>query len=72
MPDGFRQFHIHGTNTMKIKVFRNGNSASMEKNGCWYVVKCRIGTELHDRVMVDDPRMARGYYKAFCAVAKNK
>jgi hypothetical protein len=27
---------------------------------------------LHDRVMVDDPRMARDYYKAFCAIAKHR
>jgi hypothetical protein len=57
---------------MKVKVYKNGNSASIEKNGCWHVVKCRIGTELYDRVMVDDARMARDYFKAFCAIAKNR
>ena len=57
---------------MKVKVYKNGNSASIEKNGCWHIVKCRIGTELHDRVMVDDARMARDYYRAFCAIAKNR
>lgn len=57
---------------MKVKVYDNGNSASIEKNGCWHVVKCYIGTELHDKIMVDDYKMAREYYKCFCAIAKNK
>ena len=55
----------------KVKEFKNGNSVIFEKNHAFYVVKVYIGTEIHDKVMCDDYRMARDYVKAFTGIAKS-
>jgi len=54
----------------KIKEFKNGNSILFEKNHAFYVVKIYKGSELYDKILCDDYRMARDYVKAFSAIAK--
>lgn len=56
---------------MKIRTFKHGY-ATLEKNAVngFYIVRCYVGTELHDRVFVDDYRAARDYFRAFCAIAR--
>lgn len=55
----------------KAKEFKNGNSVIFEKNHAFYVVKVYKGTEIYDKIMCDDYRMARDYVKAFSAIAKS-
>ena len=55
----------------QAKIYPNGNSATFEKNHAFYVVKVYLGPELHDKILCDDYRMARDYFRAFCATAKN-
>lgn len=55
----------------KVKEFKNGNSVIFEKNHAFYVVKVYKRTELHDKILCDDYRMARDYVKAFSTLAKN-
>jgi hypothetical protein len=67
----FIYYLLIGDNAMKMKCYRNGH-ASMEYRpaaGLW-LIECRIGTELHDKVRCDDYRAALEYFRAFCAIAK--
>jgi hypothetical protein len=49
-----------------------GNSATVEKMfpSGMYLVECRIGGELHDKVRCDDYRSAQDYFAAFKAIAR--
>jgi hypothetical protein len=56
---------------MQIKAFKNGY-ATFDKHilSGYYIVKCYKGDTLHDKIMCDDYRMAREYWRAFCKLAK--
>ena len=59
--------------TDKIKTYRNGWAASLQKfTGSDYYVAAVLNAEgrVHDRIMIDDYRMAREYYRAFQSIAK--
>jgi len=55
----------------QAKIYPNGNSVIFERNHAFYVVKVYLGTELHDKMLCDEYRAAREYFRAFCAIAKN-
>lgn len=57
---------------MQIKTYRNGH-ASIEKlsPSGMYLVICRVGDDVRDRVRCDDYCTARKYFRAFCAIARN-
>ena len=55
----------------KAKVYPNGWSVTLEREGIWYVARVRKGNGvIHDRVRCDDSRMAREYFAAFNRIAK--
>jgi hypothetical protein len=55
----------------KVKTFKHGH-ATIEKlaPSGMYLVQVYKGTELHDKVRLDDYRQAQEYFRAFCAIAK--
>lgn len=56
----------------KIKVFKNGASAMLEKCGMWYVTNVRAPNgEMIDKMRCDDYQSACEYYRAFQAIARN-
>lgn len=56
---------------MKIKTYRNGWTAMMEKAGYLYVVIVRNARgDIHDKIRCDDYRAAMGYWRAFNSIAK--
>jgi hypothetical protein len=56
---------------MKIKLFKSGSYATMEKSGAWYLLLVRNASgNIVDKTKCDDYRMALDYYRAFCAIAK--
>lgn len=59
--------------TPKAKEYRNGWSVLFERlsNGMYWVQVRRASGELHDKIRCDDYQMARGYYRAFSAIARN-
>lgn len=56
---------------IKFRDFKNGNSVLFEKTYSLYVVKVYLGKTLHDKIICDTYDMARMYFKAFAAIAKN-
>lgn len=57
---------------MKIKLFKNGAMACIEKSGALYVTYCRNPSgDMIDKMCCDDYRMALEYCRAFQALAKN-
>lgn len=58
--------------TEKAQEYRNGWSASLTKNGPYYVAMVRNGRgDLHDKMMCDTYRSAAEYYRAFKSIARN-
>ena len=56
----------------KIKVYKNGGCAFMDRCGIgWRVFARSPAGAVLDKVRTDDKRMAREYYRAFCQLAKN-
>jgi len=57
---------------MKIKTYKNGH-ATMEQlfPSGMYLVRLRIGTELIDKVRLDDYKEALACFHTFAAQAKN-
>lgn len=57
---------------MKIKMFKSGAYATIEKTPSgYYLVTCRgPNGALIDKVMCDDYANARAYYKSFAAIAR--
>lgn len=56
---------------MTLKNYRNGHATIERMPSGMYLVQCYVGTELRDKVRCDDYRMARDYFRAFCAIARN-
>lgn len=58
--------------TMKHATYKHG-SASLERMhpSGMYLVQCRVGSEVHDKVRCDEYREAMAYFRAFCRIAKN-
>ena len=57
---------------MRIKEFKNGWTASLDKAGSMYVAIVRNARgDIHDKMRCDDYRDACDYYRAFSAIAKN-
>ena len=55
----------------KAVEYPNGWSATLEREGIWYVARVRNARgDVHDRVRCDDSRMAREYFAAFKRIAK--
>ena len=58
----------------KRKDYKSGSSVTMEKlfPSGMYLIELRTPKgELHDKIRVDDYRMALDYWRSFCAIAKN-
>lgn len=55
----------------RIKIFKNGHATIEGGIHGYYVVRCIVGGEVHDRIMCDDRKMAFEYYKVFQAIAKS-
>lgn len=55
----------------KIKLYKSGAYATMDKSGMWYEVLARNPAgEVIDKIRCDDYRDALDYYRAFSALAK--
>ena len=55
----------------KIKLFKSGAYATMEKSGIWYEVLARSPSgQILDKIRCDDYRDALDYYRIFSALAK--
>jgi|APFre7841882654_1041346.scaffolds.fasta_scaffold324996_2 hypothetical protein len=58
---------------MKIKEYKNGNWAVLDKNNYLYVVKLYSASgNLCDKVLCDTYTDAKDYFKSFSLIAKNK
>ena len=57
---------------MKLFNHKNG-TVSMERifPSGMYLVLCRKGSEVHDKVRCDTLEEARHYWKSFCKIVKN-
>ena len=56
---------------MRVKIYKNGWSASLDKAGPLYVAMVRNARgDVHDKMRCDDYRDACDYYRAFSAIAK--
>ena len=57
---------------IKIKEYKNGSWVTYEKQPNFYILKLyKSNGELYDKLLVDDYRSSREYFRAFCAIAKN-